>query len=153
MKRSSYMIWCSDHSPVQNSYLCILYVQDKIPTWIAHSFDLELLLVVIQKSDMKVLFHTSRVIPFFLQTVMKLRWWSWAGAIKTSIRFHLNASCCSEGLQEYPCARSSMLPAEISPGSFSLLLIRQGHACCAHAHFLQGFVSSRRRGWQTICQA
>lgn len=58
---------------MQNSYLYVLYVQDKILTWIARSFDLELLLVVIQKSDMKVLFRTSRVISFFLQTVMKLR--------------------------------------------------------------------------------
>lgn len=57
------------------------------------------------------------------------------------------------GLQGYPCDHSSMLPAEISPGSFSLPLIRQGHARCVHTHFLQGFVSSGRKGQQTICQA
>lgn len=120
-KRSSNAICFSDHCPVQNSCLCVSYVQDKLPIWMAHSFDLELLLVESQKSDTKVLFCASRVSFFFLQTVMKLRWSSdsWAGAIKTSIRFHLNTSCCSGGLKEYPCAHCSTLPAEISPGSLA----------------------------------
>lgn len=148
MKRHSQVILSSNRSPIR-SWLYISYVQDKIPTWMASAFDLELLLIVRQKSDVRV-FPDSRVIFFSLQTVTKLRWWSWAGAIKTDIWFCLNTSCCRGGLQGYPCAHSSMLPAEISPSSFSLPLIRQGHACCVRAHFLQGFVSSRRKGQQFV---
>lgn len=54
MKRSSYVILSSDHSPIQKSWLYISYIQDEIPTWVAYSFDLELLLIVRQKSDAKV---------------------------------------------------------------------------------------------------
>lgn len=64
-KRSSYAACFSDHCPVQHSCLCMSYVQDKLPGWM-DSFDLELLLVVSQKSDTKVLFCASRVTFFFL---------------------------------------------------------------------------------------
>jgi len=54
MKTSSYVVLSSDHSPIQKFWLYILYAQDRIPAWMAYAFDLELLLIVRQKSDAKV---------------------------------------------------------------------------------------------------